>query len=133
MENDFEKLKPYPTWVCVNCAWKAGAMLPKNHAATLHNDICDVCGREVAVTESRDYGYPKFKGHEGKWIDIKEAGKVDVETVEKAARYMTAPRSKPQDLHIYFAGETKEEQIANAKKFIEEYERVKNGGWIDGW
>lgn len=59
-------LKPYPTWVCRACGLGAsnrkadGALL----VSTFHQGLCEVCGRVTAVTEPRDYGYPKFEGHE---------------------------------------------------------------------
>lgn len=59
------KLKPYPTWVCLECAYKAGGMFPQGLISTFHKGKCDVCGKSKAVTEPRDYGYPKFGGHEG--------------------------------------------------------------------
>lgn len=59
------KKKPYPDWVCEDCAKKAGGRLPKVNATTWHNDICGVCEEEKVVTEPRDYRYPYFKGHEG--------------------------------------------------------------------
>ena len=56
------KLKPYPSWVCADCAEKAGGNMPAHHIATWHNGKCGVCEQEVAVTEPRDYRHPKFKG-----------------------------------------------------------------------
>ena len=51
----------YPAWVCSYCAEKAGGHWPKGHVATFHTGICHVCGKEIAVTEPRDWGYPKLK------------------------------------------------------------------------
>lgn len=71
------KLKPYPTWVCKPCGILAseeqGAKILSG--STFHDGRCDVCGRfPVAVTEPRDFGYPRFEGHEynglGKKIGI---------------------------------------------------------------
>jgi len=42
------------TWVCANCGRRFGNYLPS--VATWHEDICDICGRKIAVTESRDFG-----------------------------------------------------------------------------
>lgn len=58
------KLKPYPIWVCRNCAYKASAYSPASRTPTFHEGKCNVCGRIRGVTEPRDYGYPKFEGHE---------------------------------------------------------------------
>ena len=44
--------------VCNRCATDAGGVC--NHPATWHVGKCDVCGNETAVTEPRDFGYPKF-------------------------------------------------------------------------
>lgn len=58
--------KPYPEWVCRECGLSAsgkkadGALL----VSTFHQGKCDVCGKIIAVTEPRNYGYPKFEGHE---------------------------------------------------------------------
>lgn len=52
--------KNYPKWTCKECAEKAGGKL-RGTATTWHYDICGVCGEEKAVTEPRDFGYPKFK------------------------------------------------------------------------
>jgi len=61
-------LKPYPSWVCIDCAINAltedELKRLNGHLSTFHKDICGVCGKEKAVTEPRDYGYPIFEGHE---------------------------------------------------------------------
>lgn len=63
-----KNLKPYPTWVCNECgipaSLKQGISLPVSNCPTFHIGKCDVCGVKAAVTEPRDYGYPKFEGHE---------------------------------------------------------------------
>lgn len=59
-----KELKPYPAWCCYDCGVKArGKPLPEWSIATYHDAICPVCGKEAAVTEPRDFGYPKFEGH----------------------------------------------------------------------
>lgn len=62
------KLKPYPIWVCPACAVPAaraqGLSMPDVNRQTFHIDKCDICGGKTIVTEPRDYGYPKFEGHE---------------------------------------------------------------------
>lgn len=35
-----------------------GKMLPISIVSTYHNGICPLCGREMAITELRDFGYP---------------------------------------------------------------------------
>lgn len=57
-------LKPYPAWVCPWCIKKAGGVQRVGTMAIFHKDICDVCRKITFVTEPRDYGYPKFEGHE---------------------------------------------------------------------
>lgn len=57
------KLKPYPVWVCRSCALAAGWKPGKPGVSTIHAGVCDVCGEWEYVTEPRDYGYPRFKGH----------------------------------------------------------------------
>jgi hypothetical protein len=59
------ELKSYPVWVCRLCASKGSSNRGKwSLVATYHADQCGVCGEMKAVTEPRDFGYPKFKGHE---------------------------------------------------------------------
>jgi hypothetical protein len=49
----------YPHWVCLDCALAAGGRAPT--LATFHNDQCDVCKQEKAVSQPRDFGYPQFE------------------------------------------------------------------------
>lgn len=60
------KLKPYPTLVCRDCGLEASNKKADDAllGSTFHQGRCDVCERITAVTEPRDYGYPKFEGHE---------------------------------------------------------------------
>lgn len=60
-----KKLKPYPHLVCRDCGLKAsnGKCF---EVSTWHVNKCEVCGEEKEVTESRDFFYPKFKGHQNK-------------------------------------------------------------------
>lgn len=53
-------MKIEPTWVCDNCAKKAGFVEPPIRASTYHNEKCDVCKKKKAVTEWRDFGYIEF-------------------------------------------------------------------------
>lgn len=56
--------KPYPTSVCNNCGREAQKDKRKIHSISTWNmGTCDVCGLERPVTETRDFGYPAFKGH----------------------------------------------------------------------
>jgi hypothetical protein len=55
------KLKPYPEWVCTECAKKANGKI-RHLVATYHKGLCDVCGQMAYVTEPRDYSYPHFIG-----------------------------------------------------------------------
>lgn len=57
-------LKPYPVWVCHDCALAAGWVPQGNNCSTQHVGTCDVCGHLRCVMEPRDYGYPVFKGFE---------------------------------------------------------------------
>ena len=57
-------MKPYPEWVCRTCGHKAQPDKSKLFSlSTWHQDKCGVCGEIKGVTEPRDFGYPKFKGH----------------------------------------------------------------------
>lgn len=62
---DAKKLKPYPHWVCNECGLKASKGR-QYKVSTWHIGKCEVCGEEKEVTESRDFFYPKFKGHQYK-------------------------------------------------------------------
>jgi hypothetical protein len=51
--------------VCFDCG-KQALSLPINKGkmqllcSTVHNGICDVCGKKKPVSEARDFGYPVF-------------------------------------------------------------------------
>lgn len=45
----------YPDWVCADCGMKHGRHNPG--IATWHLGRCDICGKEKAVTEPRDFGH----------------------------------------------------------------------------
>lgn len=56
-----KKLRKYPHWVCSPCgvdASKGRQFL----VSTFHVGKCEVCLKTLAVTEARDFYYPKFKG-----------------------------------------------------------------------
>jgi len=57
-----QKNKPYPTWVCSDCGKKASKK-GQFMCSTWHKGKCGVCGEIKAVTEPRDFHYPKFRGH----------------------------------------------------------------------
>lgn len=42
------------TWICNKCGNKYGRR--RCRLATWHEGVCDICGREVPVTEPRDFG-----------------------------------------------------------------------------
>lgn len=60
-------MKPYPTWVCYDCAIVAFDPISTGHKlgiSTYHEgDKCGVCGEKKATTQPRDFGYPEFNGH----------------------------------------------------------------------
>lgn len=57
----------YPTWICSPCGLKHGRWR-EGHLATFHepdkhdeHDRCGWCGTRIsALTEPRDFGYPKY-------------------------------------------------------------------------
>ena len=51
--------KSYPTWICHECGTKYCRGSPNAHMATYHYGTCDMCGKQVPVTEPRDYGHLK--------------------------------------------------------------------------
>lgn len=58
-----KRKKPYPMQVCFGCGKKASG--GRNFdVSTVHDDLCEVCGRIGGVTEPRDFYYPVFKGFE---------------------------------------------------------------------
>ena len=57
-------MKPYPYQVCAQCGEKAQKNKRKMFSVSTYNiGVCEVCGKERPVTEARDFGYPRFKGH----------------------------------------------------------------------
>lgn len=42
-------------WICFDCAEAVGSRVPEGHLCTVHVGTCDVCGKNVAVTEPRDF------------------------------------------------------------------------------
>jgi hypothetical protein len=55
----------YPDLVCWECGYDASdkvrrSHLHRYHTATYHIGTCDICGRKKAVTEVRDFFFPKF-------------------------------------------------------------------------
>ena len=51
-----------PVWTCADCGTELGNRQPQY--ATWHMGTCGVCGRRMAVTEPRDFGYlrPSWRG-----------------------------------------------------------------------
>jgi 5-methylcytosine-specific restriction endonuclease McrA len=47
----------YPSWVCLNCGRKHGRGAVPGHVSTMHEGLCDVCGKREFVTEPRDFGH----------------------------------------------------------------------------
>lgn len=58
------KLKAYPTQVCFDCGKQYMRPGFKIGCPTVHDDVCQVCGAVIGVTEPRDFGYPVFPGFE---------------------------------------------------------------------
>jgi len=50
----------YPAWTCKECALTYGGRYPQNHISSWHMGTCDVCKLEKAVTQPRDFCYPKY-------------------------------------------------------------------------
>lgn len=48
----------YPNWICHSCGVKHGNG-KQSSISCWHNGKCDICKRETAVTEPRDYGHMK--------------------------------------------------------------------------
>ena len=48
-------MRPDVSWICDDCALTSGGEFVPGHVATYHIDKCGVCGKEVAVTETRDF------------------------------------------------------------------------------
>ena len=60
----------YPPWTCSDCAYAAGGHWPDGHVGTFHHNICPVCGEEKAVSEPRDFRYPKFTEVIKDWVGL---------------------------------------------------------------
>ena len=48
-------------YICADCAQKNGAKWPKNHIATLHKSICDICGEYKMLSNTSDWDWPADK------------------------------------------------------------------------
>lgn len=73
-----------PGWICNRCGKLANAAhanyygsCPRASISTFHTGICGMCGREVPVTEERDYGYPDLDLVN--WKHVKELDKAYIE------------------------------------------------------
>lgn len=53
----------YPAWICTDCAVKNKGKFPKGHIATWHIEECGWCHENKAVTEPKDYGFPRYESH----------------------------------------------------------------------
>jgi len=49
----------YPCWICNECATSRGYS-NRCTMSTYHEDACGWCEEIKAVTQPRDYGYPRF-------------------------------------------------------------------------
>lgn len=56
----FMALENYPEWTCRQCAQAHAGKIRPHNSSTFHMNICDVCNEWTAVTEPRDFCYPKF-------------------------------------------------------------------------
>jgi hypothetical protein len=43
-------------WCCRDCGLKYGDC-KEGSVAVFHNSICDICGEEKSITQTRDYNY----------------------------------------------------------------------------
>ena len=50
-------------YICAECARERGATWPKGHVATMHNDRCDCCGEERALSNVGDWDWPDGLAH----------------------------------------------------------------------
>lgn len=63
-------MKLYPGQVCAECAEEAltpvewEELMRQSREYTQWHGICDVCEEEKGVTAPRNYGWPKFDGHD---------------------------------------------------------------------
>ena len=51
-------MNPAYDWICGDCGRKHGRII-RGHISTMHVGVCNWCHREIAVTQPRDFGYPK--------------------------------------------------------------------------
>lgn len=54
-------MSSYPSYICKECAVSGGGKIPSGHIACFHMGICPCCAEMKALTQPRDYGYPKIK------------------------------------------------------------------------
>lgn len=62
-----------PDLVCFDCGRKHGVKHHNNRTATMHNNLCGVCGRYTVVCSTVEFGGLKDDWTEGR--DENEAGK----------------------------------------------------------
>lgn len=46
-------------WICTKCAYENGGVWEDDHVATFHDGECQVCHKVKAVTEPKDFKWPK--------------------------------------------------------------------------
>jgi hypothetical protein len=86
-------MKDYPPWICDDCGTKYGSRIPL--FATYHyGDQCGWCEAEnKAVTEPRDYGWPKH-GQSNRGEGMSEM----IERVARAICYANCLAAHPGDI-----------------------------------
>lgn len=53
-------------YICRHCAERLGGVWPEGHAATMHEDLCDCCGRRAALAQHDDWNWPDQKSYPGR-------------------------------------------------------------------
>lgn len=88
-----EEENDYPDWCCHECAMANGGRIVPGHMATYHEEVCGVCKLVKAVTEPRDYRWPKFKKVKSKKVEI-EVSNVDFKIVQNLLDSPREPRAE---------------------------------------
>lgn len=87
-------MKQEPDWVCLPCATKRGARIPKGHIPTWNVNFCGICRALVEVTAPRDFGrtrsmltltpkqYAKIKARAEHTMKLKDVGDLPLKIEE---------------------------------------------------
>ena len=75
------------SWICNKCGQKHGHIVGK--ICTCHPNICEWCGEEKDVTDSRHYGYPQIPSKQSVKFKIGDQVRIDLRPDNRVCTYPT--------------------------------------------